>query len=152
MPSWAARPSASPSPLREMASCVRRRQLERHHRPQRPHSTLEVSDFRKSRRPIFVANQGIFESRFFQSRMPKANSLKMSERPHFLPLQPSIIGKFGTRHAECHDGSVQRLAAKAQSRNALTYHGLVGFVSASVGVGGDPAATYPSVIKYNNGS
>lgn len=57
MPSWAARPSASP--LREMASCVRRRQLERQHRPQRPHSTLEVSDFRKSRRPIFFANQGL---------------------------------------------------------------------------------------------
>jgi len=46
--------------------------------------------------------------------------------------RPSIIGKFGTRHEECHNESVQRLAAKARSRNALTYHGLADSVSARV--------------------
>jgi hypothetical protein len=64
--------------------------------------------------------------------------------------RPSIIGKFETRHEECHNESVQRLAAKARSRNALTYHGLAGSVSASVGVACDPSATYLSVIKDNN--
>jgi hypothetical protein len=121
--------------------CFRRRQLERQHRLQRPHSTLEVSDSRQSRRPIFSAKQGIFESRLFLSRMLETNSLEMAAVS--AGLQSS--GNLGraTRNVIMNHPASGR---KARSRNALTYHGLVGSVSANVGVVCDPSTTYLSVI------
>jgi hypothetical protein len=47
----------------------------------------------------------------------------------------------------CKSRDLIHRSMQGTARNALTYHGLVGSVSASVGVVCDPSATYLSVIK-----
>jgi hypothetical protein len=48
---------------------VRPSQIERQHRLRRPHCTLQVSGLWQSMPPIFITNQGSFESRGSSSRM-----------------------------------------------------------------------------------